>query len=69
MEDPDFCWLISKYKENHPGCQSVETTCLPVVLICPEEGRVVEAAAGEERKIPIGEMDSDLGFQESHRNK
>lgn len=33
LEDPDFAWLISNFKENNPTCSPVENTCLPVVFI------------------------------------
>lgn len=33
LEDPDFAWLISNFKENNPHSTIVETSCLPVVFI------------------------------------
>ena len=36
LEDPDFAWLISTYRENHPHCSPVESTCLPIVFIKDE---------------------------------
>jgi hypothetical protein len=57
MEDPDFCWLISKYKENHPSCLSVEATCLPVVIISLESGAV---SAAETPKLPMPEATPDF---------
>lgn len=31
--DPDFTWLVTNYRDNHPQSVSVESTCLPVVFI------------------------------------
>ena len=33
LVDPDFTWLITNYRENHPQSVPVESTCLPVVFI------------------------------------
>jgi len=33
MCDPDFSWLISTFRDNNPDYMTVESTCLPVVLI------------------------------------
>ena len=37
LDDPDFSWLITKYRESHPNCQTVETLSLPVIIICGAE--------------------------------
>ncbi len=41
--DPDFQWLISNYKENHPNLVMVESTFLPLILIQVDEA--VEAVS------------------------
>lgn len=33
LGDPDFSWLISTYKENHPDHTFIETTGLPILFI------------------------------------
>lgn len=35
--DPDFAWLLSSYREEHPNLLMVESTFLPIVLIPIEE--------------------------------
>ena len=42
MCDPDFSWLISTFKENHPEYVAVESSCLPIVLVsfAPPETKV-----------------------------
>ncbi len=37
MCDPDFSWLVSNFKEQHPEFILVESTFLPIVLILVEE--------------------------------
>jgi len=37
--DPDFAWLLSSYREEHPNLIVVESTFLPIVLIPVEEKR------------------------------
>ena len=40
LSDPDFSWLITTFRENHPSYQVVEEGCLPIVLIAStNEGR------------------------------
>lgn len=56
LEDPDFAWLLTRYRETHPACCSVEATCLPVVLICGLEGAVV---SDQTAPIPQSEAESD----------
>lgn len=33
LGDPDFSWLISTFKENHPEYSFIETTGLPILFI------------------------------------
>lgn len=33
LADPDFSWLLTTFKENHPNYISVEGAGLPLVLI------------------------------------
>ena len=33
LADPDFSWLLTTFKENHPNFVSVEGAGLPLVLI------------------------------------
>jgi hypothetical protein len=37
LVDPDFQWLVNTYKESHPEAVTVDSSCLPVVLILIEE--------------------------------
>lgn len=43
LADPDFSWLLTTFKENHPHFISVEGAGLPLVLINFEK----EAKASE----------------------
>ena len=36
LEDPDFAWLISTFRESNPNCSPVENTCLPIVFLKEE---------------------------------
>ncbi|WKZ58001.1 MAG: hypothetical protein QY326_04860 [Bdellovibrionota bacterium] len=33
LSDPDFAWLLSSFREQHPEYIMVEGNCLPVSLI------------------------------------
>ena len=33
LNDPDFCWLISNFQENHPNYISVDSGALPLVFV------------------------------------
>ena len=37
MGDPDFFWLISSFRENHPEFSLIEEGSLPMVLIREEK--------------------------------
>lgn len=37
MGDPDFFWLISSFRENHPDFSLIEVGSLPMVLIREEK--------------------------------
>lgn len=55
LNDPDFAWLISSYKEANPGVSVVDSTCLPVVFIEHSTKVIVEeeATAAGEPPVPI----------------
>ncbi len=58
--DPDFAWLISNFKEDHPEYVSVESTFLPLVLI--SVGTVNEAAEA------VGKLALPPPFESSARD-
>ena len=33
LDDPDFAWLISRFREDHPEYVMVDVTTLPLTLI------------------------------------
>ena len=37
LSDPDFCWLVSHFQENHPEYCIFESGALPVVFIKEQE--------------------------------
>ena len=46
MGDPDFFWLISSFRENHPDFSLIEVGSLPMVLIHehkPDEEKNISA--------------------------
>lgn len=44
LDDPDFSWLVSKFREEHPEYLLVETSSLPLIMIESRQCRIeVEA--------------------------
>lgn len=52
LDDPDFSWLVSKFREQHPESIYIEDTCLPVVLIAEAEEVPVEEESMEVNAPP-----------------
>lgn len=50
MGDPDFFWLISSFRENHPDYSLIEIGSLPMVLI--REGKQTPP----EEVLPVPEL-------------
>lgn len=43
LDDPDFSWLVSRFKEEHKGYGYVESSCLPIVLINLDSNSDIES--------------------------
>lgn len=76
LEDPDFSWLISKYREENPICSAVEAACLPYILlpgedkasfqrdIVPVDQQAAEAPVANEEEAQTGApREGDLGVK------
>ncbi|MCO6430769.1 MAG: hypothetical protein J5J00_07900 [Deltaproteobacteria bacterium] len=52
LSDPDFSWLISNFRENHPDYSALESSSLPVVFISSERSVEEEESTAPEYTVP-----------------
>ncbi len=50
MNDPDFTWLLSSFRENHPEYYLVESSTYPLVLVKGEH-LVLSSEAEEHTEV------------------
>lgn len=53
LDDPDFSWLISKFREEHPNYSLVDSSTLPLTLIESVETRAESPASAD--LVPVTE--------------